>query len=322
MGGGTPVTKPAIAGTRVYRHHHLDSTRWEHIDIRDDDIVVTTPYKRGTTWTQFILNALILGTDKPFTRHETSPWIDARFNGPIEPIAAATNALPHRRFLKSHLALDGMVWDARIKYVVVGRDSRDVFMSLLNHYAGYSDFALSLLNDAGNPGPPIPRFDGDVHRFWHDWMTRGWFEWEDDGWPFWSHHHHLATWWTARHLPNVVFLHYADLKADAPGEIRRLADFLGIAITPEQLAEVVRVTDFDHVRQEAIAAESRGGVADGGFFEGGVATFLYKGTNGRWRDVLTEDELAQYAAKMDTLDPGLVHWLEGGRRAAEPNPTN
>jgi len=35
-----------LAGTRVYRHHHLDSTRWEHVPYRDDDIVVTTPWPR------------------------------------------------------------------------------------------------------------------------------------------------------------------------------------------------------------------------------------------------------------------------------------
>ena len=29
-------------------------------------------------------------------------------------------------------------------------------------------------------------------------------------------------------------------------------------------------------------------------FVGGADTFLYKGTNGRWRDVLTADELAAY----------------------------
>jgi aryl sulfotransferase len=305
------VSKPALADTRVYQHHHLDSTRWDHIEIRDDDIVITTPYKCGTTWTQYIVNALVMGPDVPFDRQGISPWVDNRFTAPVEDMAKAVNAQAHRRFLKSHLALDGMRWDDRIKYVVVGRDTRDVFMSLVNHYGSYSEFALSVLNGGDRPGEAIPKFDGDVHALWHNWMTRGWFEWEPDGWPFWSHHHHLATWWTAREQPNVYFLHYADLKADAHAEVASLADFLGIAVTPAQLDEVVRVTDLDYVRSEAVEAEAKS--AGPTFFEGGAANFFYKGTNGRWRDVLTADELAQYEAKMTTLDPGFRAWLEGGR---------
>ena len=50
-----------------YRNHHLDSTRWDHFHVRDDDIVVTTAYKAGTTWTQRILAALIHGPDAEVT---------------------------------------------------------------------------------------------------------------------------------------------------------------------------------------------------------------------------------------------------------------
>jgi Sulfotransferase domain len=39
----------------TYQHHHLDSTRWAHFTPRDDDIVISTPYKSGTTWTQEIV---------------------------------------------------------------------------------------------------------------------------------------------------------------------------------------------------------------------------------------------------------------------------
>ncbi len=307
---------PALAGTRVYQHHHLDSTRWDHVPYRDDDIVITTPYKCGTTWTQRIACALLHGPDQPMTR-DLSPWIDARFTGPIESTAAAANAQPHRRFLKSHLALDGIRWDDRVRFVVVGRDTRDVFMSLLNHYDAYTDVAMAALNDGDRPGEPLPRFDGDAHALWRAWISRGWFDWEEDGWPFWSHHHHLGTWWTARDRPNVLLLHHADLKADPTTEIARLAAFLGLELTPEQLAEVVRVTTFDAMKQEALAADAAGtGRLSGGFFEGGSSRFIFKGTNGRWRDLLTEDELAQYEERAARLDPEFRAWLEGGRDAS------
>jgi hypothetical protein len=50
-------------------------------------------------------------------------------------------------------------------------------------------------------------------------------------------------------------------------------------------------------------------------FEGGADRFFYKGDNGRWRDVLTADDLALYDAAAATLDPELRTWLEGGRHA-------
>jgi aryl sulfotransferase len=52
-------------------------------------------------------------------------------------------------------------------------------------------------------------------------------------------------------------------------------------------------------------------------FAEGTKRFFNKGTNGRWRDVFTEDDLALYDAKVEEkLSPGLAAWLEGGRRAA------
>ena len=53
-------------------------------------------------------------------------------------------------------------------------------------------------------------------------------------------------------------------------------------------------------------------------FVGGTDRFLYKGTNGRWRDVLTDDDLALYDQAAATLDPELRAWLEGGRNAVTP----
>ena len=51
----------------------------------------------------------------------------------------------------------------------------------------------------------------------------------------------------------------------------------------------------------------------GMIFEGGTDRFLFKGTNDRWRDVLTGDDLALYeAAAARSLTPELKRWLEGG----------
>src|ERR1700730_7569602 len=199
--------------TRVYRNHHLDSTRWDQFVARDDDIFVTTAYKAGTTWTQRILAAFVFGPGPLGTSlNDLSPWIDARFMGPLEPLLDAVEAQRHRRFIKSHLAADGLRFFPQAKYIVVGRDTRDVFMSLFNHYSAYTDFMYVLFNDADRPGPEFPQCPATPRELWPRWISEGWFEWEPDGWPYWSQHHHLTTWWDARELPNVLFVHFGDLK--------------------------------------------------------------------------------------------------------------
>jgi aryl sulfotransferase len=302
---------PGWERTRVYRNHHLDSTRWDAIEPRDDDVVITTSYKSGTTWTQHIVGQLLLrGIPDPPPTLMVSPWIDARFQVPLEILVPMVAAQQHRRFLKSHLAADGLPYRATTRYIVVARDARDVFMSLLNHYAGYTDLALERLND--DPSlPRFERFDGDVKKLWRQWISSGYFEWESDGAPWWGNLHHTATFWPHRELENVLLVHYADLKADLAGEVRRIAAFLDVKLSDDEVAGVVRESQLDRMRERALEKEDMLGA----FFEGGAKRFFFKGTNGRWRDVLDADDLALYeAAKRRVLEPECARWLERGYR--------
>jgi aryl sulfotransferase len=296
--------------TREYLNHHLDSTRWDGLVPRDDDIVVTTAYKAGTTWTQRIVAALVLGSG-PVNLMETSPWVDARFHGPVEFTLANLEAQRHRRFMKSHLAADGIRFLPQAKYLVVGRDTRDVFMSLWNHYSGYTDVAFALFNDEDRPGAEFPRPPTGPRELWARWIREGWFEWEPDGWPFWSHHHHLTTWWEVRNAPNVMFVHYGDLLADTDVEMRRIAAFLDIDIDEDAWPGLLADVGIDAMREEARGEADPASMV----FDGGAERFFYRGTNGRWRDVLTEDDLALYEEAASALEPGLRRWLEGGRHA-------
>jgi aryl sulfotransferase len=52
------------------------------------------------------------------------------------------------------------------------------------------------------------------------------------------------------------------------------------------------------------------------FWEGGGDTFIHKGTNGRWKDVLTPAESAAYEAEaVARLGPACAHWLATGEGA-------
>ena len=88
----------------------------------------------------------------------------------------------------------------------------------------------------------MPRCPEDIHEYWHTWITQGWFDWTSDGYPTAPTLHHAQTWWNFRHLDNILLVHYGDMLADLEGEVRRIADFLGIAISSEGIAEVAKVT--------------------------------------------------------------------------------
>ncbi len=308
------MTDSAPKLTRVYQNHHLDSTRWQLVEPRDGDIVVTTSYKSGTTWTQAILNALLHhGQDPLPSLRDVSPWVDARFHGSREALAEECEKLEGRRFLKSHLPFDGLPYWPEARYLVVCRDPRDVFMSLANHYGAYTDFAYAVFNGGDDlVGDPLPPCPDDVHVLWRDWMTRGWFEWESEGYPLWSNLHHTATYWPHRHLPNVMLLHYNDMLVDLEAAVRDVADFCDIPVDDDLVARVAERTTFANMKKTAIEMESKGPDMPE-IFRGGQKTFFHKGKNGRWRDVLTDEDLALYeAAKKRVLEPECARWLEEG----------
>lgn len=298
---------PRVA--HVYQNHHLDSTRWDGFEPRDDDIIVSTPYKCGTTWTQMIIVNLIYrhAAEVP-TLDQVSPWVDARMMFPLEMLEQLLEGIKERRCIKSHLALDGLPYHSQVKYVCVGRDARDVFMSLWNHWGNYTDEMYERMN-TGQVGDPMPRRSDDLRATWRDWITRGWFDWESEGYPYWGNMHHIQSFWDYRHLPNILMVHYNDLTADPEGQIARIAEYLDMDVTAEEVSRIAHATQFENVK--ANAAQLLPGLNQA--FAGGADSFIYKGTNGRWREVLTEDDVALYEqAKARVLTPDCAEWLERG----------
>ena len=132
-------------------------------------------------------------------------------------------------------------------------------------------------------------------------------QWLDsDGYPNWPFWPHVQGWFDARRLPNLRLVHFANLKADLPGEIRSLAEFLGIDIDEAAWPAILEHCSFEYMRGRAIEREEH-------LLKGGGATFYNKGTNGRWRDVLTAEDIARYEAEVArNLTPECAEWLATG----------
>lgn len=57
----------------------------------------------------------------------------------------------------------------------------------------------------------------------------------------------------------------------------------------------------------------------GAIFNGGQTAFINKGTNGRWRGVLSDQQVANYeAVAAAKLPPDCAAWLAGGNSALNP----
>ena len=202
------------------------------------------------------------------------------------------------------LPVDALVYSPKVKYIYIGRDGRDVVWSMHNHHANANQLWYAALNDTpGRVGPPIEPPPADVRRYFLDWLER-------DGHPFWPFWENVRSWWEIRHLPNLLLLHFADLKADMPGQIRRIADFLEIPIDPDRWPAILEHCSFGYMKANASKSTPLGGV----FWDGGAETFVHKGTNGRWRDVLTAEDCRRYEeTALRELGEDCARWLATGR---------
>jgi aryl sulfotransferase len=306
--------------TREVREPIIDSHRWDDFQPRDGDVVVATFAKCGTTWTQRIVDLLIFQSPDPRPVGAMAPWLDSTvFAEPGEDVAKLA-AQTHRRHMKSHLPFDALpVWDT-VKYIHTGRDGRDACLSFHNHMLGTrADFGMRLgaqamaMAAAGRPPRPHSPTPQDPHDFVLNWLEElehfepavalqdpTFFEFEQ-------------TYWDQRHRPNLLLVHYNDMKEDLAGEMRRISDFLEIDTPDSLLPDLVKAASFDSMKASGDALMPQLREA----FDRGADRFIHQGKSGRWKDVFTEEDLARYEAIVARWPtPPLAAWLAGGRRGA------
>jgi aryl sulfotransferase len=292
----------------------MDSRQWNNFEFRPDDVVIAAFPKCGTTLTQQIVAQLIFDADPKVNGHGISPWIDiptppfvvrlVHENGGKTPLELAASQT-HRRFMKTHLPIENLVYSPSAKYIWIGRDLRDQIWSFHNHLMSTKGSAPptpppNAPKPDPNRPPIVPAANPDVRQYYHDVLDGRWAYM-----PLWSY---FRDWWAVRDLPNLMLLHHSDVIADLPGAIRRVAAFLDIPIAETKLPAMVRHCSLEHMREVARDDEFLNFV-----FREGSRNFMNKGTNGRWRDVLSEAE----AAKCDEiaqreLPPDLARWLKYG----------
>jgi len=286
---------------KIYNNFILDSTRWNEVKFRDDDIVVVTPYKSGTTWMQYIVMHLIIPKRKHFDLSSYSSWIEEKTK-PIETVLNNIEQQAHRRCFKSHLPADGIPIVDTVKYIFVGRDPRDVFMSLWNQYSNYTDDFYSMVNKDGNTLPQCP---ADIKELWNKWLTLGTSEYDTEGWPHWTNLRHIQTWWDAnKEHSNVMLIHYSDLIKDLDGGIAKVADFLNIKEYKDNISELTSFTEMKRNADIILPKSAK-------TYKKGNETFFNTGTNNKWIDVLNSADLELYdRVSKSILSEECKEWIE------------
>lgn len=310
---------------QTYRNFLVDSTRWDRFKFRSGDIVISTPPKSGTTWTQMICALLIFRTPKLEQRlADFSPWLDLAL-APIEDVIAGYECQTHRRFIKTHTPLDGIPYLEDVTYLCVARDPRDAFLSMDNHLRNTRpEFAermratrAEIEDDSSKPqsGPDPTQYDHaptvkEYRRQFRDWIAvdgRPWSSNALNGAP--TVLYHVKSFWPFRHLPNIHLFHYSDLLRDLDGRMREMANALDIDIPEVLWPDLVAAARFENMKRNS---ESLVPEADKDMWND-PQQFFHKGTSGQWRDLLGEEELELYRKAMrERLDPDLAKWLENG----------
>jgi aryl sulfotransferase len=218
--------------------------------------------KSGNTWVRFLLHHYLYGpVGNSLELNRRIPDLH-RPSGRID-----TGA--ERLLVKTHLALtDGLPFLAQTERAIhIRRDPRDVLLSGM-HYAGLEAgrtpdpvaYARAFIECGGDPG----------------WAKMGFGTWAG----------HAEGWLTADRFP-VHATTYEALKADTPGELRRMLEFLGEPIDATRVAEAVELSDFERLRELERREKARGGES---LFRGGReslrrgAMFMRKGQTGQRLD--------------------------------------
>jgi aryl sulfotransferase len=296
------VIKPSVT---TYRGDITDPDRWGQFRPRRGDVIIATPSKSGTTWTQSIAAMLLNGgPNLPDRLTEISPWFDAGFVA-LDEVVDAVARQAGRRVIKTHTPVDGFpVWED-VKVIAVFRHPMEMFVSLKKHIANMKDRAQGPMSGSTEDAltyfldTPFDRDNADEDSIMT--VTR-----------------HFEASVLSGHLPPSLVLNYAAMLRDHAGAVARLDNYLGTGRDESTLAAITEATAFGAMKANATQFAPEGGR---GFWHEDQA-FFASGTSGGWQDQFSPHQIAAYEARFAKLLPDAAHrqWIETGLGWDPPAP--
>lgn len=189
-----------------------------HAFFPDDVLLVSYP-KSGNTWVRFLVGNL-LDSNEPITFANLERRVPDLYVVPERDLLAC----PRPRHIKSHEAYDARY--RRVVYVV--RDPRDVLISAYH----YSVKTRAITEELGLEAFAARSVAGDFRRQ-----------------PDWGEH--VGSWLGARlGSDQFLLLRYEDLLSDTLGAAERLAAFLGVGRSEDQLRAAVQRSSAAELRRQ------------------------------------------------------------------------
>lgn len=305
------MTKQLIAPTRVVRDYLNNSLVWDDFLAQggfvDGDIVVADPFKAGTTWTQRILQQILSnGEEHDAGLSDTSPWLDSSWGNHAEMLDVLNEqrAAGSRRVIKSHLPADALPIAPEARYVFVGRNGKDLGISFHNYLDNFSESTMDEINRihaewSGDPTPLV--IPGDMQQFFDLWL-------ETNGYQCCDLLDIMASWWKLKDEPNVLLVHYTNLRDDLPGQIARIAKFLAVDPDSLRMDAIVKHCSFDYMSGHAEKMAPFGGE-----HMSSAKAFFHKGPKRDFRTELTAEQIERFdRAAVKKLGTDCAQWLETG----------
>ncbi len=286
--------------TTTYSGALTDSRKWDAYLPRGGDIIVCTPPKSGTTWTQAILALLISGDPKVDANPSVNaPWFDIRMNDTNEVVARLEGQTCQRQ-VKTHTPLDGIpIWD-ELRYISVYRHPIDVHFSARKHIFNYKPEAAQAM------GLSYESFPEDPRESFRIFLENENFE--DLGSLKGVVTHYLRC-LEREPRENLIRLHYADMTRDLAAHVERIAAHVGISLPHAVMETLVDAARFGNMKANA----DRFTLASGKGVWRDASGFFDSATSNKWEGVLTEDDLAAYDRTIsELLSPAQRKWLEWG----------
>lgn len=261
---------------------------------RDGDIIINAGAKSGTNWAMNIVYQLLSEGDGEFeSLYEKVPWLEfTEYPGQkTEERVQRWNEFQGRRVFKSHLPAAHLPIQPNLKYLILCREGKEVVNSFLPFINNHTDEFRKLWN--------IPlkfnSFDEvldfmEVTNFYHTFCT---------------------SWWPHRCKENVLFLHYADLKKDLAGNIRKIANFLEIPIDEAKFPKILEHNTFQWMAEHGDQIQALPHVPVPVFQKN---TLLRQGKMGTYAVDFTSAHHARWEkyTEKQFRDPKMRAWMKSG----------
>jgi hypothetical protein len=192
------------------------------------DVFVCTYSKSGTNWAMQIAYQIAHYGQGSFDHiHDVVPWPEA----PLPTIVSLSDPATYQdapsgmRVIKTHLESKYIPYSPDAKYIVVVRDPKEIFVSSYFFSGGMLPKSTMIGVD--------------------EWLAL--FLSKD--FPYGSWAAHIAGYWPWRSYANILFLTYAEMKADLTGTVRRIASLMDVELSDTVLALVVEKSSFPYMKR-------------------------------------------------------------------------